>query len=213
MFGQKNTCNDGTLQKFYLKRYWLFMLFLLIALGIWLSGENQNLFYAINAKHNILPTAVWSFFNFVSYSHYFILPIILIFITFLLHRNKFKHIIILVVAYYLFFYVLKTLFHEARPFIVLPKDSFFWVNHYEDTLKTAYKSFPSGHTGLMAIFVFAISEMFVKKSNLVKFLLLLLVILTGFARICTGWHWPIDVLASGLIGYILVKLCLLRDCK
>jgi membrane-associated phospholipid phosphatase len=36
--------------------------------------------------------------------------------------------------------------------------------------------------------------------------MLFLVVLTALARICTGWHWPLDVIASGVIGYILVKI-------
>jgi membrane-associated phospholipid phosphatase len=43
--------------------------------------------------------------------------------------------------------------------------------------------------------------------------MLLLLILTAFARICTGWHWPLDVIASGLIGYLLVKVCFAINLK
>ena len=48
---------------------------------------------------------------------------------------------------------------------------------------------------------------FFSNNKIGQFLMLLLVILTGLARICTGWHWPLDVIASGLIAYLLVKIC------
>ena len=38
--------------------------------------------------------------------------------------------------------------------------------------------------------------------------MLLLVLVVGVARICTGWHWPVDVITSGLISYVLVKIIL-----
>ena len=187
---------------------WVFFVFLILAVVIWINGSNHNLFLQINSQHSLLPDAVWEVFNFISYSKYFILPILLLVITFFKRRDKLVNIVLLIIAYYVVFALLKKLVGEARPFIVLAPDSFFWLNHYEDAAKSAYKSFPSGHTGNMAVFAFALSSMFFANKRILQFLVLLLVIITGLARICTGWHWPLDVLASGLIGYVLVKICL-----
>lgn len=187
---------------------WLFFVFLILALGIGFSGVNHNLFLVINSHHALLPDGIWLTFNFVSYSKYFILPILLLLITLSMRREKAANIVLLIIAYYIVFAILKKLVGEARPYIVLPEGSFYWLNHYENAVKSAYKSFPSGHTGNMAMFAFAISSMFFDNKKGLQFLMLLLVLFTAFARICTGWHWPLDVLASGLISYVLVKICL-----
>lgn len=196
---QKNGCDC-------IKNYGLFLGFVLLAVIIWLFKLNQPLFYAINPLHTILPNVLWKGINLITYSKFFILPILLLLITFIWRRDKLRQVVILIVAYYAVFQGLKLLFGEARPYVVLPSDSFFWLNQFENALKGAYQSFPSGHTGNMAIFVFALSFMFNKKW--LKVLLFLLLVLTGFSRICTGWHWPLDVVASGLISYILVLICL-----
>ncbi len=184
----------------------IFSGFLILALGIWATGSNQQLFYAINHEHGLLPDQIWSFFNLLSYSRFFILPVLLLLIASSLKREMLPHVIILITAYYVVFYVLKAAVGEARPYIVLPEGSFYWLNHFENAVKSAHKSFPSGHTGNMAVFAFAISSMFFGGKKGLQFLMLLLVAFTALARICTGWHWPLDVLASGLIGYLLVKI-------
>jgi undecaprenyl-diphosphatase len=190
-----------------IRDYGLFLVFVALALVIWIFKLNQPLFYYINSLHVILPTIVWETLNLVSYSKTFILSVLLLVITYTWRRERLKQVIILIIAYYLIFSGLKVLFGEARPYIVLPPESFFWVNKFENAISSSYKSFPSGHTGNMAIFVFALSTMFSNKKWL-KILLFLLLILTALARICTGWHWPLDVIASGLISYILVQICL-----
>ena len=187
--------------------------FLVLALGIWLSGSNQALFLAINHEHGILPNVIWGAFNLLSYSKFFILPILLIVLTFSLKRERILNVLLLVIAYYVVFAALKVAVGEARPYILLPEGSFFWLNYFEDAVKSAHKSFPSGHTGNMAVFVFAISNLFFVNKKGFQFLMLLLLILTAFARICTGWHWPLDVIASGLIGYLLVKVCFAINLK
>jgi len=190
------------------KDYGLFLGFVILALIIWLFKLNQPLFQYINSLHSLFPNVVWKGLNLISYAKFFILPILLLLITFVWRKDRIKQVIVLIIAYYLVFQCLKILFGEARPYMVLPEGSFFWINQFENSVKSAYQSFPSGHTGNMAIFVFALSSMFDKKW--LKVLLFLLLLLTGIARICTGWHWPLDVVASGLIGYVLVQICLYR---
>ena len=199
--------NSTTKTKFAWHGLVLFLLFLAGAIGIYASGINHSLFLMINQQHNLLPDDVWSFFNLISYSRFMILPILLLLITVSMCRDRLLNVILLIIAYFVLFAVLKTLVGEARPYMTLPEGSFYWLNHFENAAKSAHKSFPSGHTGNMAVFAFAISSMFFNRKLGLQFLMLLLVLFTGFARICTGWHWPLDVLASGLIGYLLVKIC------
>ncbi|MCE3268492.1 MAG: hypothetical protein K0R49_744 [Burkholderiales bacterium] len=186
-----------------IKDHIFFIGFAFLGLVIWLFKLNGPLFYYINSLHVVLPDIVWKGINLISYSRFFILPLLLLVITFIWRKDKLKQTGILIIAFYLVFQLLKIIFGEARPYMVLPQNSFFWLNQFENAVSSAYQSFPSGHTGNMTVFVFAITNMFNKKW--LNILLFLLLGLTGLARICTGWHWPLDVIASGLIGYILVQ--------
>lgn len=195
----------------FLSQHGVFTLFLILALTIWLAGANQYLFLAINKWHSVLPDSFWKAIVFVCTPKFAILPILLIIITFLKCRGKLVNVIILIIVYYAVFVLLKDMISEARPYIVLAKDSFFWLNNLENPTKSAYHSFPSGHTGNMAVFAFAVSTMFFKNHRVLKALVLVLVILAACSRICTGWHWPLDVISGGLLGYLLVKVCLTFD--
>ena len=186
----------------------IFFLFLALGVSIYYTQSNQILFLIINSKHNILPVQIWEFINFVSYRKYLILQILLLLITFLFKKEKLANVVLLIITYFVVFAALKIGFGEARPYITLDINTFYWLNMYEDAVKSAYQSFPSGHVGNMAVFAFALSSMFFKDSRFLQFLMLLLVIITGITRICTGWHWPLDVIASGLIGFLLVKICM-----
>ena len=183
-----------------------------IALGvaIWALHLNQALFYTINSWHTILPNAIWETLNMLAYSKLFILPLLLCALTWVWRRDMIINVLLLVIAYYVLFSVLKIAVAEARPYIVLPVDSFFWLNHYEDAAKSAYKSFPSGHAGNTAVFVFACQRLFVANNKPLKAILFLLLLMVMLARICTGWHWPLDVLASAVVSYILVQVCLCK---
>lgn len=184
----------------------LFIMFTIVSIYIYTEQLNQELFLYINSHHDIIPNEVWQYADMITYSKYFIIPATLILITLLAKRDYFINVIVLIVTYFIVFTVLKHFFHEARPYVVLPVNSFYWLNQFEETTKSAYLSFPSGHTGNIAIFAFAMNIMFFDKNKVMQFAMLLLIIFIALARICTGWHWPLDVLASGLIGYILTKI-------
>lgn len=191
----------------------LFLLSIAGGVFIWYSGLNQEVFLLINHQHGILPDDVWLAFNMLSYSKYFILPTLLILATILLRRDKLLNVILLIGAYFVLFAALKHLIGEARPYIVLPQDSFFWLNQYENAVKSAHLSFPSGHTGNVAVFAFGLNYLLFANKKWLQFLMFMLVIMVALARICTGWHWPLDVLASSLIGYVLVKIILAPDLR
>lgn len=204
----KTTINPSTsLLKLQRHSCVILALAIISALIILISGSNQSLFLAINSQHDLLPNGFWLLFNFFSYSKFLLVPIILISLTYFKRRELLPNVVLTIIAYFVVFATLKHLIGEARPYIALPTNSFYWLNKYEDSVKSAYLSFPSGHTGNMAIFAFSLNILFFSNKRGLQFLMLLLVILTALARICTGWHWPLDVLTSGIIGYILVKIC------
>ena len=190
--------------------YGVFAAIVVLSLWIFVFKLNQPVFLLINSMHFILPVHVWQVINFVSAPKHFILPILLLLITWQWKRTDLVRIIPMIVFFYILFYVLKILVGEARPFMVLAQNSFYLLPTTGDMMKDAYHSFPSGHTGMMTMFSFAILQMFMLNSKLVKGLLYLFPVIVGVARIATGWHWPLDVLVSGLLGYLTVVLYLWR---
>lgn len=189
-----------------LARYWLLVLTLVAILVINLTHTNQWLFIKINAAHGYLPDTVWLVFNFVSYSRFFILAILLLLITYQWRRKQLINVVFAIVAYYVVFAVLKHIVAEPRPYLVLNPQHFFWLNHFEEAVKSSHYSFPSGHAGNMAVFVFSLITLFFQKKPLSRVILIALLVLTMLARICTGWHWPIDVFVSAVLGFLIVKL-------
>lgn len=185
----------------------IFGIFLTLALIIWGFHLNKSLFFTINSLYPLLPSKVWAGINFIAYSKHFLLPGLLLLLTVLFKRDKFIRVIILIVAYYVVFYCIKNLFGEARPFVVLAQGSFNWLNSSESFVGREFMSFPSGHTGLAAIFVFALNRLFFANQKVMQFILFVFLVLVGVTRIVTGWHWPLDVIASGLIAYLLVQIC------
>ena len=177
-------------------------------LFIWYNQLNNQLFLRINQFHYIVPDKIWEIINLVTYTKYMVAPVILLLLSALFRRDKLLNIIILIISFFVIFIALKHFIGEARPYVVLPQGSFFWLNQYEETIKSAYQSFPSGHTGNIAMFAFACNYLFKKQKKIMQFIMLLLIIGVAIARICTGWHWPVDVITSGLISYVLVKITL-----
>ena len=190
-----------------LANYWLLILTIALMAVIVLTHTNQMLFYKINALHVYLPNQVWNSLNLLAYSRFFILPTLLVVLAFVAKRDKLPNVLLVIVAYYVLFYSLKFVIGEARPYMVLDQHTFFWLNRFENAVHSAYRSFPSGHSGNMAVFVFSVITLFFEKSKWAKALLIGLLALTMLARICTGWHWPLDVLTSSVLGFFLVKVC------
>lgn len=190
-----------------LRDYGIFAMIFALGLVIWVFKFNQPLFYLINSWHVLLPKDAWDIISLLSYPQFFILPGILVIVTAIWRKDKILRVLILLVAYYVVFAILKSLVGEARPYISLPEGSFYWLSFNENIVRSAYRSFPSGHTGNITIFVFSLNYLFFSKNKTIRYLLLILLVLTAISRICTGWHWPLDVLFSGLLAYILVKVC------
>lgn len=85
-------------------------------------------------------------------------------------------------------WILKVSFGRARP--CQDKKGFFGPN-------LTYHSFPSGHTST----IFALATVLGERYRIEKFTYLLAT-LTGISRIILRKHYPSDVLAGALIGYL-----------
>lgn len=190
-----------------LHKYGFAVICAILLLIIYVTHSNQSLFYLINAWHVLLPNEVWLTINMLAYSRFFILPIVLLLLTLWKRRDLLINVVIVIIAYYLVFAGLKHLLAHPRPYVTLDHHTFFWLNRFENTVASAHRSFPSGHVGNMAVFVFSLYHLFFEKKPWAQVILIVILLLTMMARICTGWHWPMDVLASVAIGFILVQWC------
>lgn len=195
------------------KKNAFFLVTLLVTLIIWATGTNHGLFLVINSQHGLLPVSVWDALNTIA-NPWFIgrlpaLPTALVVLTLCFRREKLLNVILLIIAYYITFDLVKIFFPESRPFVQFNPDTFFWVPLADSkvTALLANRSFPSGHAGSAAIFVFASIHLFASNKIGLQVLLLTFLLLVMLARICTGWHFPLDVLASVLISFILTELC------
>lgn len=91
-------------------------------------------------------------------------------------------------------YGLGLLYFQEKPFIMF------------ETLITdnSGNSFPSQHAA--TLFSFAFAALYRKRKNL-GLICVMLAILTGFARVAVGYHFPLDILGglfAGLIGVYLI---------
>lgn len=190
-----------------IKNYIPFIVMSIVALIILLTGTNHKLFFTINAHHHWLPVFVWKSIIFITWEKNFILPAVLLIITYLYRREKIRNVLMLIVAYYVLFYLLKITVHEARPYIQYDPSTFYWLPQ-QDATGRAYHSFPSGHTGNMAIFVFTLIAFFSQEKPWIRPVLAISLMFTMMAQMCTGWHFPLDVLGSAILGFILTHVCL-----
>jgi undecaprenyl-diphosphatase len=177
-------------------------LLLIIAFIIKFFDYNLILFYKINQYHYLLSDNIWKFINLLAYSKYSILLLLLLILTYSYKKQEMLRILLLCFSYFLCFYVLKKIFHEPRPYVILSSNSFHFIPHFEDYIKSSFMSFPSGHTGQVSIFVLGVFYLF-KPNLLIRLFLVLLILLVGISRICSGWHWPLDIIASMIIASII----------
>lgn len=113
------------------------------------------------------------------------------------HDNSHKKAFILgalsMVIGFSFIYLLRLFWHEPRPFVshLITPMSVLHISAY---------SFPSVHTFVMTVITF---------SNLIyrakfAYLMIFLLIFSGFARVYVGVHYPWDILGGLIIGILSV---------
>ena len=170
------------------------LIFLSLALWIWLSNSNNALFLVMNTQPLIFDKYIhqifWSNITFLGDS------LVIISVLALLLKRHFKLILAILIGGIItavFVHFFKWFTDIDRPFAVL-EQTLFLVNKPP----TSY-SFPSGHTA--SIFLLIGVLFFSIQNKVINTFLLLSAILIGFSRIMVAAHFPIDILVGASFGW------------
>ena len=165
---------------------------LCLLLIIFATDSNKTLFLAINSISHISNDVLWANITVLGDG-------LIVFVLILCFVGRRPDIVwaLLITAFLtaLATYGLKVLFHAARPPAILALDTFHIIG-------PAFKSgsFPSGHTTTAFAFAGAVSLLLRRPA--ITTLLICGATLVGISRIVVGVHWPLDVLAGAMLGWL-----------
>ena len=164
-----------------------------------LLNWNKNLFLFINGYHYPFFDKVMLLFT--STGNGLVIAAILLIMLAVFDKKKMFRVFITVllagVMGGVVVHLLKLGVGDSRPLAIFPEAHFLG-----DPLRMG--SFPSGHTQLC----FSTATILVKEYEKRWKLLYLWAIVVGFSRIYVGAHFPLDVIAGGIIGYLSGKFLL-----
>ncbi len=175
--------------------YWVWglpLVALLFSCVIYFSHSNQSLFFTINNLSRYTGDMFWAVLTFFSdglVSFIILLPWI---------RRKPRLIwavLLAAIMFTLFGQIIKRIVDIPRPPQVLTPDSFHligpdWGQH----------AFPSGHAAM--IFMLIGAFVFTTHRTWLRWLLIVFASLIALSRVVVGVHWPLDILAGAVIGWV-----------
>ena len=167
---------------------------LLMLLFIHLGGWNRSLFLLLNGFAQNFAERIWINLSF------FADGLVVFVVLFPLVRKKPEYIWAVLIASLLFLIFgqgMKQLIGGARPPAVLNPQEFRLIGP-----ELTRNAFPSGHSAT----IFALCGVFclTTAKNWLRVLLLLFAAIVAFSRIAMGVHWPRDVVAGALLGWVLI---------
>jgi membrane-associated phospholipid phosphatase len=143
----------------------------------------------------------WRAFFMPAFFYFLIIPFVVFMFT--KRRSKFiKAMLTVGVAYFiaLFIMLIDTHFvYRERPFLHLPAKSISSPAKY---ILTKVTSYPSGHARDTVILVLIMSYFI----PALRIPLLCFAIILGFDRVYSGEHYPADVIAGMVYGFVIAKL-------
>ncbi len=160
---------------------------------------NKSIFLLINRYHSPIVDKLMLFFT--STGNGLILATVILIMLAICDKKKcfrvFSTVLLAGVIGGVLVYLLKYKIGTLRPLSVFPEAHFLG-----EPLKLG--SFPSGHAQL----AFSTSAVLAKEYKKSWKFLYLWALIVGFSRIYIGAHFPIDVIAGGVIGYLSGKFIL-----
>ena|SRR3989344_2177078 len=169
------------------KKEWSFLVIAGFMLLIAFIFDNQILNFIIENRISTLNI----FMIPLSYIGSLIAVSIITTILFILYKkySNLKKLWITLFSIVIITYVLKFVIHRARPLV-------------ETLIQTSGYSFPSGH----ATAVFSVLPLLDKEFPRLKYVWIIFAFLVLFSRVYLGVHYPSDVIAGAILGYLTGNL-------
>lgn len=181
-----------------LNRRWAVAVAAALLLGllfVWLAGANQMLFLFVN---QLAPQAdsFWSWVTLLG-------DTLVLFVLLLPFAGRYPDVVravfLAAVLVSLAVHGLKPLLAHPRPPAVFDASQLHTIGYIATS-----GSFPSGHTA--AAFTLAGVLCMVSLPRQLKWVAFVLAIMVGMSRMAVGIHWPIDVFAGALTGWLAAAI-------
>lgn len=166
---------------------------------IYFSGLNRDLFFAINGFAALFVDKLWALVTFFSDG----LVSFVILLPFIYRKPKLVWAVLLAaVLFTLLGQGFKHLMHVPRPPKVVSPHEFNLIGP-----DWGHNSFPSGHSSMIfnLVGVFALTT----PKKWLRWILIALGAFIACSRTAVGVHWPLDVVAGALIGWVTIWVGLL----
>ena len=172
------------------------LIFAILICVIHLTGLNAQLFLFFNKAHDLTGDRFWAIVTLFGDG---LVAAVLLFPFLKKRPDIIWSVLIASLIYMIILHSLKRIMDVSRPAGALSADTF----HVIGRRLTKY-AFPSGHTTTIFTLVGVIA--FTIRKNSVYVWGLIFAILVGFSRVAVGAHWPVDVLAGAMLGWIIAWL-------
>jgi len=169
---------------------------LVLLLIIQLGGLNRSIFLLFNGLAHSFPDKFWALLSLIGNG-----LIVFVVLTPWIHKNPgfVWSVFIASILFLIFGQGMKHLLDWPRPPAVLDPDEFHIIG---PALKR--NAFPSGHAAQIFILggVFCLTT----AKKWLRLILVLFAAMVAFSRVAVGVHWPQDIVAGALMGWVMVWL-------
>lgn len=192
------------------KKYkeWIVLSFLMIvflALGFMVKNSSQGILFdmevmnLIHSQDRGILVEIMKVISFIGSGSFLIGAVLLVIVYNFIKKNYYisKLLLASTLGSYIVNFILKFLINRRRPI------EFFLVEQ-------SGLSFPSGHSMVAAsmylTIAYILSEKYKEKKTTIYLISTIIILLMGISRLFLGVHWPTDVIAGFIMGYLFYRL-------